>query len=144
MLFLSYVFFQRSYAENKRTPSLSESWLQVTVHNPDDVPLFLDPKLPPATVRASSEEPTGILLEFKPTIKEHSEELKSYPVVDRQCLFPHETKLLVNNKYSQHNCLFECKVMISKKICGCVPWFIGIGDNWNKCDLIGTVLLLSS
>lgn len=54
---------------------------------------------------------------------------------DRGCLYHDEMKLKFHKRYTQANCMLECKVSIAMGTLGCHPWFFPSPDGTiNFCD----------
>ncbi|CAH0389143.1 unnamed protein product [Bemisia tabaci] len=52
-----------------------------------------------------------------------SDEVKQLSVSQRRCRFIHESNLKISPAYSFKFCRMECRIKLSLKLCGCVPFF---------------------
>lgn len=50
-------------------------------------------------------------------------ELRSLSVKQRKCKFLDESDLSISPVYSYNLCRMECRVKLSNKLCGCIPYF---------------------
>ncbi|XP_061398250.1 sodium channel protein Nach [Musca vetustissima] len=63
-------------------------------------------------------------------------------VKDRNCLFPHERKLSVMQRYSFTNCMWECRVNLILKKCGCIPHTLANNGSYPVCDVDDVLCVL--
>lgn len=52
------------------------------------------------------------------------DDLKSWPIEDRNCFLPDEKKLDFFRIYTKSNCEQECFSKAAEKTCGCVPFYV--------------------
>lgn len=62
------------------------------------------------------------LISISPTIT-YSDSIENVAIDTRQCLFLNERKLIYFTNYNYHNCMVECRMNLTKKLCGCVPYY---------------------
>lgn len=62
------------------------------------------------------------LISISPTIT-YSDSIDNVAIKTRQCLFPKDRKLIYFTEYNFHNCMVECRMNLTKKLCGCVPYY---------------------
>lgn len=60
-------------------------------------------------------------LAIKTTVLDSSE--YNVDISYRQCLFPHEKRLLHFPDYNLKNCLSECEIETYARLCDCVPYY---------------------
>ena len=61
-------------------------------------------------------------------------DIVSVDPVDRNCMFSSEGNLKFHENYTFSNCLLECGIEHSKKLVGCVPWFLPNELDYTTCD----------
>ena len=97
----------------------------VSMHNPRE----------PADMRSRSFHfPLGHTTKFliTPTAREIDESGKELTELHRNCRLDEDTDSLdIFNVYTRSACLFECKMMMSIKLCGCQPWDYPLMKNDN-------------
>jgi acid-sensing ion channel, other len=59
-----------------------------------------------------------------PNIMSNSDEVRSYPLVQRNCYFSDERRLKYFKQYTQTNCEIECFLEKALQQCGCLPMAI--------------------
>lgn len=69
----------------------------------------------------------------QPAVTYATESVRNLPINKRSCVFSNEIKLQNFEKYSYQNCLEECRVKITKTLCGCVPFYYPRSDG--KCSV---------
>ncbi|XP_018579716.1 sodium channel protein Nach-like [Anoplophora glabripennis] len=76
------------------------------------------------------------LIGVDPQFTYSTESLRYLPTSVRHCIFPEERALLTY-EYNYHNCVEECKMNMTIKYCGCVPFkYLHLkGDNQVVCSL---------
>jgi acid-sensing ion channel, other len=73
----------------------------------------------------------SVSLVLDPSIMTIAEELRKYPISERQCYLSNERPLKYFSEYSKGNCEIECEVDLILKQCGCYQIFIeGKRLNW--------------
>ena len=73
-------------------------------------------------------------------VRDAEENVRSKTVAKRNCKFHDEISDLVFFKvYSRQNCLFECKIKIAARTCGCTPWNFPASNNENICNIFGNI-----
>ncbi|RZC22689.1 sodium channel protein Nach, partial [Asbolus verrucosus] len=63
------------------------------------------------------------LIGITPSITYSTPNIKYIDVNKRNCLFANESELHNFVQYSFHNCMVECRMNISKRLCGCIPFY---------------------
>lgn len=53
----------------------------------------------------------------------------------RNCYFADEHKLSYFQRYSQLNCLAECRAEMASRLCGCVPYFLPNNGSYRVCEM---------
>lgn len=53
----------------------------------------------------------------------------------RNCYFHDERNLTYFQRYSQLNCLAECRAKLANRLCGCVPYFLPNNNSYRVCDM---------
>ena len=111
------------FFENTRTKgnpmgvmNIKPKKVSVALHNPDE----------PANIRSNSFEiPLGYstTVYITPKAREIDDSGKELEEIQRNCrLTDDNSDLLIFKKYTRESCLFECKLKIGAKKCGCIPW----------------------
>lgn len=93
--------------------------LSFVVHPVDEVPTnFEDIEL--------CEIRHGMVLDILmiPEVLMNDEDLRSFPINERQCLMEGERKLKFFKKYSVRNCEMECLSTFTFEKCSCVPFYV--------------------
>lgn len=79
------------------------------------------------------------MIDLQPSITYSTDNLKLLDVSQRDCYLPHERDLLNFNKYNHHNCIIECRMNLTLRLCGCVPFIYfneeGTYPKVRLCDL---------
>lgn len=57
----------------------------------------------------------------------------------RKCYFADEHKLGYFQKYTQFNCLAECRAEMAHRLCGCVPYFLPNNGSYRVCEMNDTI-----
>lgn len=57
----------------------------------------------------------------------------------RNCYFANERKLGYFQRYSQLNCLAECRAKMAHRLCGCVPYFLPNNGSYRACEMNDTM-----
>lgn len=57
----------------------------------------------------------------------------------RNCYFADEYKLSYFQRYSQLNCLAECRAEMAYRLCGCVPYFLPNNGSYRVCEMNDTM-----
>ena len=108
--------------------------LQVLIHDRREAPMFHDSRARP--IRLKYNEPTNRFsneflsvqeykIKIKATVRKSSTRVKMKSIETRKCRLENETEGLVwFKKYSEKNCIFECKVVQSFANCHCLPLWI--------------------
>ncbi|KAF6200690.1 hypothetical protein GE061_005134 [Apolygus lucorum] len=71
-----------------------------------------------------------------------SDSVVKLSVKQRKCRFPHESNLEISPAYSYYMCRQECRMKLSKKLCGCVAYFYRPLDGYPVCDYDGIQCLV--
>ena len=122
-VFIDYNEEAVQFFENTRTKgnpmgvmNIKPKKVSVALHNPDE----------PANIRSNSFEiPLGhtTTVYITPKAREIDSSGKELEEKQRHCrLTDDNSDLLIFKKYSRESCLFECKLKIGAKKCGCIPW----------------------
>jgi acid-sensing ion channel, other len=93
--------------------------LAFTVHMYDELPTdFDDIEL--------CEIKHGMVLDvlISPEMIKTDDDLRSFPVSERQCYMEGERTLKFFKKYSVRNCEMECISIVTSEMCGCVPFYL--------------------
>jgi len=61
-----------------------------------------------------------------------TEGARQLTIKQRKCVFPDEISLLTDSNYTFSACMIQCRMDISRKLCGCVSWFY---KSIGKCNL---------
>lgn len=59
----------------------------------------------------------------QPTVSYATESVRKLAINERNCAFSDEIQLHNFEKYSHQNCLAECRMNITKELCGCLPFY---------------------
>lgn len=62
-------------------------------------------------------------------------DINNLRIKERNCLFPYERRLTVMQRYSFTNCMWECRVNLIMKNCGCVPHSLANNGSYPVCDV---------
>ena len=122
-VFIDYNEEPVQYYENTRTVenpigvlNIKPKKVSVALHNPDE----------PANIRSNSFEiPLGhtTTVYITPKAREIDSSGKELEEKQRHCrLTDDNSDLSIFKKYTRESCLFECKLKIGAKKCGCIPW----------------------
>jgi Amiloride-sensitive sodium channel len=92
--------------------------LAFAVHNVDEMPTDFDNI-------ETCEIKHGMALDvlITPEVLNTDEDLRSFPISERQCYMDGERKLKFFKKYSVRNCEMECTSLVTLEMCGCVPFY---------------------
>ena len=119
---------------------------KVVLHDKNEVPMIFDHENTilslnhPATMQEYLLSVKSYQSKIDAEIDDADDDVKSQSLHKRQCKFPEEKKGLVFfKKYSEKNCLFECKLQVARKICQCVPWNFPRQDSDKLCGLFGNI-----
>lgn len=66
-------------------------------------------------------------------------EVRRLPPKLRNCYFANEHKLGYFQRYSQLNCLAECRAEMAYRLCGCVPYFLPNNGSYRVCEMNDTM-----
>ena len=125
--------------------SLAMNYFKVVLHDKNEIPMFhshdasyiyLDQPKFPTDQSSVKVYKTRIDAEKR----EADARVKRHPVSERQCKFEDEIEgLHFFTVYSKQNCMFECKLRVAEKNCGCVPWDFPAAENTKICNIFGNV-----
>ncbi|XP_072380882.1 pickpocket protein 28-like [Diabrotica undecimpunctata] len=62
------------------------------------------------------------LIAISPVMTISPDDIRSIPIHIRECLFPDERQLIYYRNYNFNNCLIECRMNITRKLCNCTPF----------------------
>ncbi|XP_056641252.1 pickpocket protein 28-like [Diorhabda sublineata] len=108
-----YLIFKVHISNKEFECAQDESGYRVTVHSPSNLPDVADNHI---SVPLSNR----VLAVITPRIIQTSSSVRRFQVTARDCYFESEKKLKFFHKYSQENCLLECKSNYTLIQCGCV------------------------
>ncbi|XP_057659148.1 pickpocket protein 28-like isoform X4 [Diorhabda carinulata] len=108
-----YLIFKVHISNKEFECAQDESGYRVTVHSPSNLPDVADNHI---SVPLSNR----VLAVITPRIIQTSSSVRRFQVTARDCYFESEKKLKFFHKYSQQNCLLECKSNYTLIQCGCV------------------------
>lgn len=114
----------------------------IVLHSKDDIPLFQGPtdsKISLKSKIARSNYLKDYRIPFSVKVLGTENILEKYSVSKRRCRFKHEIgEMKLFEQYTKQNCIFECKLNIVRKICGCLPWYLEIKNQKEPvCNLFG-------
>lgn len=99
--------------------------LQVFIHSMDDM-LIVDSLPQHLWTRRIAK----IFFNSKQTYT--TEGARQLTIKQRKCVFPDEISLLTDSNYTFSACMIQCRMDMSRKLCGCVSWFY---KSIGKCKL---------
>ena len=114
----------------------------IVLHTDDAVPLFQGPTDRKISLK-NIDFVTNMLREYKVpfVVKVTATDsiLEKYSVTKRRCRFKHELgEMKLFTKYSKQNCIFECKLELVRKMCGCLPWYLEVKNQTEPvCNIFG-------
>ncbi|XP_055590907.1 pickpocket protein 28-like [Uranotaenia lowii] len=100
---------------------------KIVVHAPDETPT-----LDHFFYRLGLHD--SMSLTISPQISTTSQSLRSLPYQDRHCFFSNERYLRFFKVYNQRNCIDECIVNFTHKMCGCVKFSMPRSPEMRECD----------
>ncbi|XP_059221727.1 pickpocket protein 11 [Stomoxys calcitrans] len=62
-------------------------------------------------------------------------EIYKMNIEERNCLFPHERRLMIMQRYTFTNCMWECRINYILKSCGCIPHSLPNNGTYPVCDV---------
>ncbi|CAH1985752.1 unnamed protein product [Acanthoscelides obtectus] len=74
------------------------------------------------------------LISVSPTITYCTEDVAGMPSETRRCLLPNEKDLIYFKNYNFHNCMVECRMNTTIKMCNCTP-FVYVHSGVNSTDV---------
>lgn len=74
-----------------------------------------------------------------PTVIESDESVRSMPINKRKCFFSDENPIEFSTKYSAENCLTECRMKTTIRLCQCIPFYYPHAEmptykHYRQCD----------
>lgn len=85
------------------------------------------------------EHGSNTLIGITPSITYSTRNIKNIEIAKRKCIFRTESQLHNFGNYTYHNCLVECRMNLSRKLCGCIPFYyyhkFGTYPKTNICNL---------
>ena len=104
--------------------------LSFAVHKTDEVPTNFDKN-------AVCEIRHGMALDvlISPEVLQTGEDLREFPVEERQCYMENERKLRFFKKYSVQNCEMECLSMMALEKCSCLQFYMIRNSTMKICSL---------
>ncbi|XP_055590900.1 pickpocket protein 28-like [Uranotaenia lowii] len=100
---------------------------QVLIHPPDEAPTL-------EHFHYHLALGSSMTLTVKPQLTETAPALRSQRLEHRQCFFESERYLRYFKIYNQHNCMQECLVNFTYKLCGCVKFSMPRSADMRECD----------
>nr|CAI5863432.1 unnamed protein product [Callosobruchus analis] len=74
------------------------------------------------------------LISVSPTITYCTNDVAEMPSETRRCLLPNERDLIYFKDYNFHNCMVECRMNMTMKLCNCTP-FVYVHSGVNASDV---------
>jgi acid-sensing ion channel, other len=100
---------------------------------PNDAPQFV-------TKFFNVPEDAAVNYVVTPKIMSNSDEIRSYPLVQRNCYFSDERRLKYFKHYTQTNCEMECYLERALQQCGCLPINIESMNQNKNCLLTNNIV----
>lgn len=91
-----------------------------------------------ADAKALSPKMLGYIMVY-PETTYSTREVRRLPPELRNCYFADEHKLGYFQRYSQLNCLAECRAEMAYGLCGCVPYFLPNNGSYRVCEMNETM-----
>ena len=129
------------YENYPNTPYHDINDVVAMIHKREDIPNFMYPES--LTYNLEGKTMMGLRIHLVPKLKEFNDELRSFPIAVRKCIFEEESTSLLFPVYSQQNCAYECAVNQVIAQCACVPWYVPWYKNISKCEVIGKLTLIT-
>lgn len=89
---------------------------------------------------------TTNLIEVNPTLTYATESISQLPLSVRHCSLPYERRLASYEQYNYHNCIVECKMNMTIKHCGCIPFRYAHlkGQSLNKIPILYHYIIIDN
>ena len=115
--------------------------IKIIVHNQDEFPTAMDVERYVLELEKKDRDiPVSYYTTVGVEVHDADEAIRGVDVAKRKCRFEDETDgMEMFHRYSERNCIFECRHRIAKKRCKCVPWNFPRGQRDPVCHMLGNI-----
>ena len=129
--------------QNRVIQSSRMNNFKALLHSGLETPMMMHAKNFPISLENDNLYPKSLRTFFttvRVEVQDADENIRNIDVGKRRCRFEDEVYgLEIFSAYSEQNCIFECRLRLSRAKCGCVPWNFPFGHSDQVCDPLGSV-----
>lgn len=118
---------QKTNLEEMCSPGIENDY-KIALHTPGEIPMIEN------TNFYSYKVGSNVEMRLRPILTSAHKSIEQHTPNQRGCYFSNEKELTLFKYYTEKNCLLECKMNCSIKLCGCVPFYLPrINNSVNVC-----------